>query len=105
MNLASGIGQNLLLQLRASFRRGPVMRKPFLRFLQREVLAQGAADLTEFAILAGGNAEEHLLDEAGLGTGTAGGKYPRKPVHLLAQSAGDLDRVQGGLRGEKDCLE
>jgi len=70
-----------------------VVKEPFLSPLQRDVLAQSAADLSEFAVLAGGNAEEHLLDEAGLRSGKAGGKYPRNAVHLLAQSNGDFGKV------------
>ena len=53
------------------------MREPLLGLLQRDGLIQNTADLTEFTVLAGGDAEEHLLNEVGLGLGKAGGKHPR----------------------------
>ena len=60
-------------------RRGQMAREPFRGLLEQDRFAQRPPHLAEFAILAGGQPEQHLLQKFGFGLGKMGRDYPPKP--------------------------
>jgi hypothetical protein len=97
-NAPGRLRHDLRLHLLTQLRRGQMTAQPFLGFFERDRLGQRPGNAAQFAILAGSDAQKHLLNEFGFGFGKVGGNYPRKLMNLGAQFFGHFGSVHGGLR-------